>query len=134
MKNEWSIKFTLFFYFLFTYNGIATAQARWDDIIKSEQGIVAEQRQDVEISINDDGGLDIVARVYEETHYFSENANLYSEQSIGYSNTFSEIFDIEAYSLIPTGKNKFKKMAVDDFVTSDSRSSGVFYDDQKKIR
>ena len=130
---KWSIKFTLFFYFVFTYNGIATAQAGWDDVIKSEKGIVVEQRQDVEISINDEGGLDIVARIYEKTHYFSETANLYSEQSIGYSNTFSEIFDIEAFSLIPTGKNKFKKIQVNDFVTSDERSSGVFYDDQKKI-
>ncbi len=114
-------------------NGFVSAQSDWDQLIKSENGVVIEQKQNVEISVNENGLLDIVAHVYEETQHLSENANMYSKQSIGYSNTFTEIFDIEAYSLIPTDRNKFKKIKVKDFVTSDSRSAGIFYDDQKKI-
>ncbi len=127
----WGSKyFVVLFIFL---NGIVSAQSDWDKLIESENGVVIEQRQQVDISVNENGHLDIIANVYEETQHLSENANMYSKQSIGYSNTFTEIFDIEAYSLIPTERNKFKKIKIKDFVTSDSRSAGIFYDDQKKI-
>ncbi len=111
----------------------AFAQSSWDDILAREKGVIVEQKQDVEIIVTEDGKLEIIAHIYEETQHFSENANLYREQSIGYSNTFTEISDIEAYSLVPNKNNRFKKIAVKDFVTSDSRSAGIFYDDQKKI-
>jgi len=133
MKFElrYSITFALFI-LLFAID-VSFAQQSWQEIIKSENGIVIEQNQYVEINVKEDGELDIVAQIYEMTQHFGENANLYSEQSIGYSNTFTEISDIVAYSLVPTERNKDKKIVVKQFVTTDSRSSGVFYDDQKKI-
>ncbi len=96
-------------------------------------GLVNRQSHEVDISIDNDGELLITEHVYEEIQYLTDNAGLYSEQSIRYSGSFSEVQDVEAHSLVPTGKNKFKKIRVDKFITSDSRSSGVFYDDQKKI-
>jgi transglutaminase-like putative cysteine protease len=109
------------------------AQEVWQESVKSENGLVAEQRQEVDISIDASGSLVIISQVYEETKLFSNNVNLYSEQSLGYSETFTELSDIEAYSFVPNGKGKFKKHKVVDFVTSDSRSDGIFYDDQKKV-
>lgn len=132
-KNECEGKFPLLFFILFFIHGSVFAQSPWHETLKSENGLVVEQKQQVEISVTDEGKLGIVAHVYEETQHFGENANMYSEQSIGYSNTFTEVSDIEAYSLVPTGKGKFKKIKVKDFVTSDSRSSGNFFDDHKKI-
>ncbi|MCK5101303.1 MAG: DUF3857 and transglutaminase domain-containing protein [Cyclobacteriaceae bacterium] len=133
MKKEWGIKFTATLFILFFINTVVSARIDWNEKLKIEKGLVIEQYQNVEITVGDDGNLDIVAHIYEETQYFRQNANMYSEQSIRYSNSFSEINDIEAYSLIPTEKNKYKKIKIKDFVTSDSRSAGIFYDDQKKI-
>jgi hypothetical protein len=71
--------------------------------------------------------------VNETTAHFSDNANIYSEQSIGFSETFTEISDIQAYTYLLGDKGKYKKIAVDNFIVSDSRSDGIFYDDQKKV-
>jgi hypothetical protein len=123
---------------IFIFSGIwisntSPAQTIWNDVLKNENGVVKEQKQEVEISLNEEGNLDIISKIYEVTEHFNDNAILYSEQSIGYSETFTEISDIEAYSLIPNQKGKLKKIEVEDFVTSDARSHGIFYDDQKKI-
>lgn len=104
-----------------------------DDPKTKANGLVLKQSQHVEIELNEAGQLEIMAHIYEETQHFSENANLYREQSISYSNTFTEISNLKAYSMIPSGKNKFKKIPVKEFITSDARSAGIFYDDQKKI-
>jgi len=133
LMKELLIKFTSIVFIFLLFNCVVKANSEWGDILNRENGLVLEQSQNVEITVDEEGKLDIVVHVYEETQHFSDNANLYREQSIGFSNTFTEIFDVEAYSLIPTDKNKFKKIPVTDFVTSDSRSAGIFYDDQKKI-
>lgn len=135
VKNikELIFRITLLPIFVIILYGVVLANPDWENKVKNERGLVIEQSQFVEITINAAGKLEIVAEIHEETQHFSDNANLYREQSIGYSNTFTEIFDIEAYSLIPTDKNRFRKISVIDFVTSDSRSAGIFYDDQKKI-
>ena len=98
-----------------------------------ENGTVLEQRQHVNIEVLDNGKLSIVSDVYEEIEHYSENANIFSQHSVGYSETFSKISDLEAFSFTPTANGKFKKIKVNDFQTTDSRSNGIFYDDQKKI-
>lgn len=133
MLRGWDLRVALLFFIFFSISDFATAQKVWDEIIEKENGLVIAQNQEVEISIAEDGQLEIIAHVYEETQHYGENANMYSEQSIEYSNTFAEVFDIEAYSLIPTEGQRFKKIKVENFVTSDSRSAGIFYDDQKSI-
>lgn len=131
MNNKWKL---LCACILLNFIYVASwAQNQWDQELKHENGIVLLQSQEVEININDLGNLEILSKIYEETQHFTDNASLYREQSVGYSSTFSEISDLEAYSFIPDDRNKFKKIQVKDFVTTDSRSAGVFYDDQKKI-
>lgn len=132
-KQEFRIKLSLTIIFLFIIAGSVLAQKDWEEKLKGVNGVVIEQRQDIEISITEDGDLQIISKVFEETQHLSENANLYSEQSIGFSQTFTEISDIEAYSLVTNGKNRQKKIPVKEFITSDSRSAGIFYDDHKKI-
>lgn len=123
----------VFFLSLFFTSELVIAQDDWNAIIEKTNGLVIQQNQHVDISINDSGNLEIISKIYEETQHFDDNAKLFSEQSIGYSNTFSEILDLEAFSLIPKERNKFKKIPVKDFVVSDAQSSGIFYDDQKRI-
>ena len=108
-------------------------QTEWDKDVQKGKGLVIEQNQHVDISIDDKGELNIISRVYEETEFYDNNANLYREQSIGYSSSFSEISEIEAFSYLPTEKKKYKKIQVNNFVTTDSKTSKVFYDDQKEI-
>ena len=106
-----------------------------DDLKKynNENGVVLQQKQDVAIEIEDDGSLKIIADVYEETLHMKESAKFFSEQSISYSKSFSEIEDLDAYSLVPNDKNKYKKYKVTDYKTTDAMSDGVFFDDQKEI-
>lgn len=111
----------------------SVATPDWKETIKKENGFIEELRQDIEIFVNQEGGLEILARVNETTTHFSDNANIYSEQSIGFSETFTEISDIQAYTLLLGEKGKYKKIPVNNFIVSDSRSDGIFYDDQKKI-
>jgi hypothetical protein len=133
MKKERSLIFSLLLVGFIILHTVCHASGDWKELVKKENGLVKEQRQEVEISVDDEGNLVIVSHVYEETMHFSDNANIYSEQSIGFSETFTEVNDLEAYSYIPTDKGKFKKIEVKDFIVSDSRSDGIFYDDQKKI-
>jgi hypothetical protein len=133
MKFELSRISVTFLISLFAAANCAYAQHSWEEIIKNENGVVIEQDQHVEINVNAVGELEIVANIREETQHFGENTNLYSEQSIGFSSTFTEISDLIGHTLVPTGKNRYKKIEVKDFITTDSRSSGIFYDDQKKI-
>ena len=85
---------------VFFTSGFVIAQDDWNATIEKTNGLVILQEQHVEISINDNGNLEIISRIYEETQHFGENANLFSEQSIGFSDTFTEIYDIEAFSLL----------------------------------
>jgi hypothetical protein len=99
---------------------------------KDENGILLRQDQAVEITITEEGGLSISEKVYEETLHLRKTARFFSEQSIGYSSTFTEIRDIEAYSMVPNDRGKFRKYKVEEFNTVDAESDRIFYDDQKK--
>lgn len=124
---------SLFFSGLFCLVHALAFSSDWLVSSKKENGIVNVNRQDVEISVNDDGQLSIIAKVYEETEHFNQNANMYSQQSVGYSETFTEITDLQAYTQVLMDKGKYKKVSVDHFKYADSQSDGIFYDDHKKI-
>jgi len=98
----------------------------------NENGIIMLQKQDVKIELSDEGVFDIVNNVYEEVLHLKETAKFFSEQSISYSSTFTEIMDLEAYSLVPDGKGRYCKHKVKQFNTSDEQTLGIFYDDHKK--
>ena len=49
-----------------------------------------------------------------------------------YTSSFSEVFELEAYTLIP-GKKKYKKVEVEEYKKSYDKESFVFYDDSQWI-
>jgi hypothetical protein len=54
----------------------SVAAPDWKETIKKENGFIEELRQDIEIFVNQEGGLEILARVNETTTHFSDNANI----------------------------------------------------------
>jgi hypothetical protein len=61
----------------------------------------------------------------------SKTAEFFSKGKVFHS-SFGELTKIEAYSLVPNG-NKYKKLKVEEFKTTDNSNSGsVFYDDAKE--
>ena len=87
----------------------------WMQSRRDENGIVIRQMQTVRMHIDDQGTLNIAEKVYEETLHLKHTARFFSEQSVNYSSTFSEIREPEAYSLVPNDRGRFKKHKVDYF-------------------
>ena len=56
---------------------------------------------------------------------------LYNKHKVFHSG-FREIKNLEAYTIVPDGSKKGKKVKVTEFKTQDSRSNSVFYDDMKE--
>ncbi len=76
---------------------------------------------------------EVRSEIVEEIMYLSDRSDSYASNSI-YFGSFKKIKNIKAQSWEKLkGKNKFKKRKVSYFPVSDVQSSGIFYDDQKKI-
>jgi len=102
--------------------------------LDGEIGQVTDHSENVLITIDESGSLKIESRISETVQYFNDNAKLFSEEAVSYPASFSDITDLQASTSIPTDKsNKYKKIPVTEFIKSDNRSDGVFYDDQKKV-
>lgn len=76
--------------------------------------LVAESQEEKELVILDDKAV-----------------GLYNKHS-EYHSGFREMKNIEAYTIVPDGSKKGKKIKVTEFKTQDSRSNSVFYDDAKE--
>ncbi len=133
MTSRGKRHFYTYLAYIFFLAGSPVFSSDWDVSAKKENGLVSIQRQEVEILVKDNGQLSIIASVFEQTEHYKQNANIYSQQSVGYSETFTEIKDLQAYTQVLNEKGKYKKIPVEHFVYSDSRSDGIFYDDHKKI-
>ena len=103
--------------------------AFWKEKYPSENGVILNKIEQVEIKINKDGELDINSYSQFERILLNNKANMYSSASV-YSDFFIETEVDKAYSLVPID-NKYKKYKVKEFTESDSYSSHVFYSDSK---
>lgn len=56
---------------------------------------------------------------------------LYNKHKV-YHSSFCEMKSVDAYTIVPDGSKKGKKIKVTDFKTQDSHSNSVFYDDSKE--
>ena len=74
--------------------------------------------------------LEIVQEDYQEVLIL--NNPLQNSKDRVYSSSLTEVFEIEAYTLIP-GKKKYKEVEVEDFKRSFDKDSYVFYDDTEWI-
>ena len=60
-----------------------------------------------------------------------KNSNMISRYRV-YHSGYSELANLDAYTKVPTGKNKYRNVKVQDYKTTSSTSSNVFYDDNKE--
>ena len=60
-----------------------------------------------------------------------KNSNMISRYRV-YHSGYSELANLDAYTKVPTAKNKYRNVKVQDYKTTSSTSSNVFYDDNKE--
>ena len=84
------------------------------DIKFKDDNLVAESEEEKEIMILDEKAI-----------------GLYNKHKV-YHSHFSELKKLEAYTIVPDGSKKGKKIKVTEFKTQASRSNSVFYDDSKE--
>ncbi len=77
----------------------------------------------------DKENISIENDVLEQAKFNSSNKLFYANENI-YTDSFTEIEDIEAFTIVPT---TYKKMKVEHFETKDQIGGGVFYSDSKAI-
>ncbi len=109
---------------LFAQDALLLEQFPKEDVVYLEMS----ERLDIQI-VGD--SLSIKSRVKERAHYLTGNDLSMSREAIYYS-SFSEIEDLTAFTEIPNGK-KSKKVEVTNFQVKSSTSSGIFFDDSKKM-
>lgn len=87
----------------------------------------------IEFSVNDTGKLEIVDTRTEERIYTNQKFNNNAGTRIYYSGSFNEVYDIEAYTLVPNG-GKYKKVPVTSFEHEDEISDDYFDDDSRFVQ
>ncbi|RYG42217.1 MAG: DUF3857 domain-containing protein, partial [Chitinophagaceae bacterium] len=60
-----------------------------------------------------------------------KNSNMLSRYKV-YHSGYNELMNLEAYTRVPSGKNKYRSVKVQDFKTAGSTQDNVFYDDSKE--
>lgn len=86
--------------------------------------------EDMDISVQGDS-LHVVTTHYEHRAYLSDQASRYARDQV-YTNSFYKMKDLEAFTLVPSGK-RFNKYEVSEFKESSNMESFVFYDDSKYL-
>lgn len=94
-----------------------------------ESGIITEFKRVITIRRSGDS-LDINTDQYKEVLILDKPLGWVKEKV--YSNTFSKVEKLEAYTLLP-GKRNYKKVDVEDFKKSYDKDTYVFYDDTEVI-
>ncbi len=95
-----------------------------------EDVVYLEMTQRLDIRIVGDS-LDIKNNVRERAHYLTGNDLSLTREGIYYT-SFSEIKNLKAFTEVPAGK-KSKRIDVTDFQVKSATSSGIFFDDNKKM-
>lgn len=96
-----------------------------------DQEVFVIQKNIINISIENDS-LVIEDKNYEEQLILSEEIKGLRQKSIQY-NSFTKINDLEAYTLTPNAKGKYKKHKVKEFKVKDVLGGAIFHDDTKEI-
>ncbi|MDX1627453.1 MAG: DUF3857 domain-containing protein [Fulvivirga sp.] len=95
-----------------------------------DNAVYTKLYMDIDVSV-DDNSIKLVLNNHQEITHLNEHSNVHAKDKIYYS-SFSQVEDIEAYTLSPY-KKRFKKYPVADFKTTYDKNSSVFYDDTKVI-
>ncbi|QCK16798.1 DUF3857 domain-containing protein [Mangrovivirga cuniculi] len=104
--------------------------SRLKEVYPESQVIFLKYFADIDISVKGDS-LFVEKKNFENTFYLGNQVSQFAKDRI-YSSSFYELKDIEAYSLVPSGR-KYKKAKVESFKESFNKNSDFFYDDFKTI-
>lgn len=119
-----------------------TSQAAWCQKIDTEltaslrneypedQVIFLHYQEDLDIKVQGDSLLVTITH-YEHRYYLGDQSSVYMKDQV-YTNSFYELGELEAYSLVPDGK-RYDKIPVEEFKESSNLDSYVFYDDSKTL-
>jgi Domain of Unknown Function with PDB structure (DUF3857)/Transglutaminase-like superfamily len=116
---------------LFTVTALAQSTEELQKKYAGQMAVFTQYGKNIELKFSK-GAL--VAELTEEKELLvlDEKANgMFNRQSVYYGQ-FDKLIKLEAYTKAVT-PNGVKKIAVEDFKTQSSRSSGVFYDDVKEV-
>ncbi|MEL7148881.1 MAG: DUF3857 domain-containing protein, partial [Bacteroidota bacterium] len=111
--------------------GLSPAEefARLKDKYPDESAVITELRRKMEVTVSGDS-LVILVSYYQETMIL-QNPLAFSKEEV-YSNSFSKVDQLKAYTMTP-GKKKYGKANVSDFKRSYDKDSFVFFDDTEVI-
>src|SRR3972149_2654184 len=116
----WGLQLTLFAQELSEFKDY---KERYPD----KMAVILDHFQDVLIDLRADS-VYILQEDYDRTLYLNTQAKLLSEDRV-YISGFNKNKSLEAKTLLPYKKNKFKEIKVDNFYESHDMSASVFYDD-----
>ncbi|MCX2743085.1 DUF3857 domain-containing protein [Mangrovivirga sp. M17] len=104
--------------------------SRLREVYPESQVIFLKYIADIDVSVKGDS-LYVEKKNFENTFYLGSQVSQFAKDRI-YSSSFYELKDIEAYSLVPSGR-RYKKANVSSFKESFNKNSDFFYDDFKTI-
>ncbi len=97
----------------------------------NDAAVFLSRSENVEVKM--EKGLPVIYnKVSEDLLLLSDKTSAYSERNIYWSD-FSEISDIDARSIVPSGK-KFKTIKVKDIIRSNEIADGNFFDDSRAYK
>lgn len=107
---------------------LAEYQAKY----KGQNEIVINVSSALDFVITDSGKLEVIDTRTEERIYTNQKLSNRAGTRIYYSGAFNEVYDIEAYTLVPEG-SKYKKVKVTHFEHEEEISDDYFDDDVKYV-
>lgn len=112
---------------LFCNSAFSQSPAEVQAAFPQQQAVFLNYNQTMELMLRD-------GQVSAETEYMRElmvlserNASMFSRYKVFHSG-YSELKNMEAYTMVPDG-DRYKKVKIGDTKTTDSHSNNVFYDD-----
>jgi hypothetical protein len=103
----------------------------YQELFPKEPGMHLVNEQHATVKIDKNGKLTVDVDYREEQLFLSDAASKYSKDRIYFSG-FEKVSNIQAFSMIPTGK-KYTKIPVKNMKTESAYSSNIFFDDVQRI-
>ncbi|MCW3785058.1 DUF3857 domain-containing protein [Plebeiibacterium sediminum] len=118
----------LFIFLTFICNNVFSES---NEKYNNYHGVISQLKYTYLIDIADDS-LVITQTNTKEVLITNQNSKAFTKDYI-FSNAFTSISDIEAFSMIPK-ENSYEKYKVDQFQETNSTDGSIFYDDSKTIQ
>jgi transglutaminase-like putative cysteine protease len=97
----------------------------------NDNAVFVSRKEDAVVKMENDVPI-IYSNISEDLLLLTDKTEAYMEREIYWSD-FSEIKNMNAFTLVPSGK-KYKTLKVSDFTRSNEITDGAFYDDSRAYR